>query len=344
MYFNFRGINSGTDVLGATKLGTDFYFADIESQRNYSSFVTILNPPGGSTAHVTVTYYAGGATLATDTIVVPPGQRGTTYPQKTGININTKCAFSVHSDQPVAVERPMYFTTSRSNISGAVTGAATVVGAQAPGKDWLFAEGYTGFDFHEYLVLANFDSTVTANATINLEYSNGAVNPQTVQVPPMSQVFFDVNAASDPNVFAQATTQVSAEVTSDSPIVAERQEYFLYDGAIPGGTDVMGEPGPAKVVYSFAEGYTAPGFNEFLTLQNPNTSSENVAVTLYMHNSVVSQQVVTVGPQTRVTLNINNFMYLDMKCRLLSGLLAVPLSSSALCTSIFITSLKGVRM
>ena len=66
MYFNFRGINSGTDVLGATKLGTDFYFADIESQRNYSSFVTILNPPGGSAAHVTVTYYAGGATLATD--------------------------------------------------------------------------------------------------------------------------------------------------------------------------------------------------------------------------------------------------------------------------------------
>ena len=110
MYFNYRGINSGSDVLRATQLGTDFYFADIESQRNYSSFVTVLNPPGGKTANVTVTYYAGGTILATDTIVVPPGQRGTTFPQKTGININTKCAFSVHSDQPVAVERPMYFT------------------------------------------------------------------------------------------------------------------------------------------------------------------------------------------------------------------------------------------
>jgi kumamolisin len=307
MYFNWHGINSGTDELGATKLGTDFYFADIESQRNYSSFITILNPPGGKTAHVTVTYYAGGSILATDTIVVPPGQRGTTYPQKTGININTKCAFSVHSDQPVAVERPMYFTTSRSNISGAVRGAATVVGAQAPGKDWLFAEGYTGPNFHEYLVLANSDPAVTANATINLEYSNGAVNPQTVQVPPLSQVFFDVNAASDPSVFAQATPDVSAEVTSDAPIVAERQEYFVFNGSIPGGTDVIGEPGPAKVVYSFAEGYTAPGFSEFLTLQNPTTSSESVVVTLYMHNSIISQQVVTVGPQTRSTMSINNY-------------------------------------
>jgi hypothetical protein len=33
-----------------------------------------------------------------------------------------------------------------------------------------------------------------------------------------------------------------------------------------------------------------------------------VAVTLYMQNSVVSQQVVTVGPQTRVTLNINSIV------------------------------------
>jgi Pro-kumamolisin, activation domain/Subtilase family len=308
IYFNWHGINSGTDTLGATKLGTDFYFPDIESQRNYSSFVTILNPPGGTTAHVTVTYFGGGQNLATDTIIVPPGQRGTTYPQKTGINITRQCAMSVHSDQPVVVERPMYFTTSRSNISGPVTGAATVIGAQAPGKDWLFAEGYTAANFHEYLVLANFDSTVTANATINLEYSNGAVNPSTVQVPPRSQVFFDVNAASDPTVFAQATTQVSAEVTSDAPIVAERQEYFRYDSLIPGGTDVIGDPGPAKAVYSFAEGYTASGFNEFLTLQNPNTSSETVAVTLYLKNSVMSQQVVTVGPQTRVTLNINSLV------------------------------------
>jgi len=302
MYFNWHGINSGTDALGSTKLAQDYYFADVESQRNYSSFITILNPPGGATANVTVTYVAGGTQLATKTIVVPPGQRGTTTPVAVGIN--RQCAMYVHSDQPVVVERPMYFTTSRSNISGAVTGAATVVGAQAPGTDWLFAEGYTGPNFHEYLVLANFDSTVTANATINLEYSNGAVNPNVVQVPPLSQVFFDVNAASAG--FAQSTTELSTEVTSDAPIVAQRQEYFRFNGSIPGGTDDIGEPGPAKVVYSFAEGYTASGFTEFLTLQNPNTTSETVAVTLYMANSITSQQVVTVGPQTRVTLNINS--------------------------------------
>ena len=304
MYFSWHGINSGTDALGSTKLAQDFYFADVESERNYSSFVTILNPPGRKTANVSVTYIANGSQLGTKMLSVPPGQRGTTYPQ--AIGINRQAAMYVHSDQPVVVERPMYFTTARSNIAGPVTGAATVVGAQAPGTDWLFAEGYTGANFHEYLVLANFDPTVTANVTVKLEYSNGAVNPTTVAVGPQSQYIFDVNAASA--AFPQSTTELSAEITSDAPIVVQRQEYFRFNGNIPGGTDDIGEHGPAKTIYSFAEGYTASGFTEFLTLQNPTTTSENVAVTLYMQNSIISQQVVTVGPQTRVTLNINSIV------------------------------------
>src|SRR5260370_8373875 len=166
MDFNWHGINSGTDTLGATKLGLNFYFADVESQRNYSSIVTILNPSGGATAHVTVTYIAGGTVLGTKIVVVPPGQRGTTFPQAS--NINQQCAMYVNSDQPVVVERPMYFTTSRSNISGPITGAATTVEAQAPHTDWLFTEAYTGSTFHQYLVLPTFNPTVTSTAPTTL--------------------------------------------------------------------------------------------------------------------------------------------------------------------------------
>lgn len=301
IYFSWHGINSGTDALGATKLGQDFYFADVESVRNYASFITILNPPGGQTANVTVTYYVKGAQIGTTTIVVPAGQRGTTVPSDAKVSQNA--ALHVHSDQPIAVERPTYFSTARGNINGPVTGADTVVGAQVPGTDWLFAEGYTGLNFHEYIMLANFDATLTATATVKLEYSNGAVNPVTVTVPPLSQVQFDVNNAS--SAFAQSTPELSAEVTSDNPIVAQRVEYFRFGGNIPGGTDVMGAPGPAKSSYSFAEGYTINGFSEFLTLQNPNTTAEDVAVTLYLANSISSQKIVHVGPQTRVTVNIN---------------------------------------
>ena len=111
--------------------------------------------------------------------------------------------------------------------------------------------------------------------------------------------------STEPRGFSQSTPAVSAEVSSDTPIVAQRQEYFRYNGVISGGTDVIGLPGPAKSSYSFSEGYTGKGFSEFLTLQNPSTTSQDVVVRLYLASSITTEQVVTVGPQTRVTLNIN---------------------------------------
>jgi hypothetical protein len=178
-----------------------------------------------------------------------------------------------------------------------------MTGTQTPGKEWLFAEGYTGTNFHEYLVLANFDASTTANVTVNLEYTNGVTNPTTVTVAPMSQYFFDVNRAS--TGVTGSTPEVSADVSSDAPIVAERIEYFRFNGTLPGGTDVTGEPGPAKSSYSFAEGYTATGFSEYLTLQNPNSSSQDVVVRLYLADTITTEQVVTVGAQTRMTIDVN---------------------------------------
>lgn len=50
MYFTFRGISSGSDVVGATQTSLTSYFADVPTSTGSSSFVTtflsILNPPG----------------------------------------------------------------------------------------------------------------------------------------------------------------------------------------------------------------------------------------------------------------------------------------------------------
>ena len=47
----------------------------------------------------------------------------------------------------------MYFT-----YNGAITGGHNVMGVQAPRQSWLFAEGYTGAGFDEYLTLLNPNS------------------------------------------------------------------------------------------------------------------------------------------------------------------------------------------
>ena len=122
---------------------------------------------------------------------------------------------------------------AKSSSAPALEQAIMGPGATAPGKDWLFAEGYTGAGFQEYYELANFGTTA-ANAQIKLEYTNGSTQTVAVQVPALGFIEFDVNA------HPGASASVSAEVTSDNPIVAERMMYFHFGpNHISGATDVV---------------------------------------------------------------------------------------------------------
>jgi hypothetical protein len=318
MYFDFHGIKSGTDVVGATHANnTNFYFAEGDSRQSsmtYYTYVTILNPSQTNTAHVVITYYSQGATVGTENVDVGPLQRGTGAPSFTGIH--QQVAIKVTSDIGIVVERPMYFSDNIPAAGGSTTGAASAVAATTlgsnAGSDWLFAEGYTGTNFQEYLVLANFTST-NATATVKLEYTNGTVQSVPITVNALSQYYVDVN-----NAFGHPaagcgctpTTSVSAEVTSPTAsIVVERLMYFHYGPArISGGTDAVGEAGPSShAVYAFAEGYTNTNFSEYLTLQNPNTTAETVAITLFA-DSTITQEMLQLQPHSRTTVGINGLV------------------------------------
>ena len=318
MYFNFHGIKSGTDVMGATNAAnTLFYFAEGDSRLAgptiNSTFITILNPSSTSTAHVQITYYSNGNAVESDSVNVGPLQRGTGIPR-----VHSQFAIKVTSDIGIVVERPMYFNDYVSTAGGWTSGAASAIGATTlgpnTGSDWLFAEGYTGTgtNFQEYLVLANFTNT-NAQVDVKLEYTNGTVQTVPVMVGAFSQDYFDVNNAYKHPVSGcncTPTGSVSAEVYSSTPsIVAERLMYFHYGPQfISGGTDVVGEAGPSShTVYTFAEGYTLGSFNEYLTLQNPTTAAETVAVTLFADNTIVQEQL-QLPPQSRSTVFINNLV------------------------------------
>lgn len=313
MYFNRASdlSSSGTDVLCATKdTSTSFYFAAGDSTQTSSDstreFITILNPSSTTTANITAKFYSNGL-VDTETAAVLPLHRGTIQPTYRG-----QAAIQVTSDTGVVVERPIYYKgIAVPTAGGTVTGAASTVAATTPGTDWLFAEGHTADNFQENLVLANFGTSATS-ATINLEYTNGSVQSVPVTVNAESQLTFDVNNAYLHPIagFSGTTTaDVSIEVTSTSAIVAERVMFFHYKGTISGVTDVVGEPGPsAHSTYSFAEGYTLNSFEEWLTLQNPNASSEVVAITLFFDSTIV-QKEVTLPAHSRTTFNINNIVF-----------------------------------
>jgi endoglucanase len=314
MYFNALGTNSGSDVIGLTKLGTTFYFGDLaEGEQpgggSYSSFLTILNPVGGQTANVTATYYSGGAAITSQSVVVAGGSRGTIFPK----GVTARSVVVVTSDQPVAVERPTYFSNINGGQAGTVSGGADVIGVQKLSNDWLFAEGYTAQRFQENLVVANVDpANQPASVTITLEFPGGSTKVSTITVNPNSQVIWNVNA----NVPAPGNS-VSAEVTSTGAnILVEREMFFRYQHnangrslTSVGGSDVLGQFGPAAANnYAFAEGYTNVGYDQWLTIQNPTTAPETITISLVNEAGGYYATAVTVVAHSRYTIDVTGMI------------------------------------
>ena len=315
MYFDFSyngtATSSGSDVIGMTTLGSTFYFGDLATGTqlggSYASFIAVLNPPGRPMATVTATYYANGKNVGLQSINVAGGARGTIAPNQASPALPARVAVVVTSNQPVAVERPTYFGHVTEGVAGSVSGAADVIGVQALSNDWLFAEGYTGGKFQENLVIANVDPTsATATVTMTLEFPNGTTQTANFNVPPKSQYVYNVNAAG-------GGQSVSAEVKSNgAQIVAEREMFFQYSHIANGrtlnavgGTDVLGQSGPAALSnYSFAEGYVNVGYDEWLTIQNPTSSSETMTVGLVNAKGTVYVFQLVVGAHTRSTVDM----------------------------------------
>lgn len=318
MYFHYQGVSSGSDVMGATGLSTTAYFADIQTQgSSITSFLTILNPPGGSTANIVAHYYSGGAQVGTQNLTVAAGTRGTISPNGTGLPPHV--AVVVISDQPVLIERPSYFNTVVEGSAGTISSANSVVGQQQLHSNILFAEGYTGSGFQEYLALANVSATAT-NATVKLEYQNGHTQTVITSIAAYSQTFLDVNQLAqhptgtcDTNP-CSITPEVSADIQANTSIVAERQMYFHYHlsgstQTATGGTDVIGGDGStSNTIYNFAEGYSNTGYNEWLTLQNPTGNAETLYITIVNGLGRTYTASVNVGAVSRGTVNITSLV------------------------------------
>src|SRR5947209_13229545 len=129
-----------------------------------------------------------------------------------------------------------------------------------------------------------------------------------LHVSAYSQLVWNVNAA-----VGVTSQEVSAEISSTGArIVVEREMFFHYNGhglAATGGSDTIGRVGPATAtVYSFAEGYTNTGYNEWLTLQNPTGKPETINVTLANGLGQSFSQSFQVGAHSRFTIDITGLM------------------------------------
>ncbi|HEY4385766.1 MAG TPA: hypothetical protein VGN34_15020, partial [Ktedonobacteraceae bacterium] len=158
----------------------------------------------------------------------------------------------------------------------------------------------------------------TANVTINIEYDNGTKKTFTVPVPSLSQVIWNVNQNTTPG-------NISADVSATGAnIVVQRQLFYQYNHTIAqkngfqvtarGGSDIIGQVGPASTTtYNFAEGYNNKGYNEWLTLQNPTSSTETIYLTLVNgYGRVYSPPGIQVPAASRHTVDVTAMVLQSM--------------------------------
>ena len=285
-------------------LSKSFYFAEGSTRSNavdgvFDEYLCMMNP-GDSAATVGVTYMMTDGNQRSETYGVAARSR-MTVDVRADVGSGQDVSIMAKSDKPIVAERSMYF-----DYHGKWAGGDAVVGATAPNSRWYFAEGTTRDNprdgsFDEYICLMNPGDT-QATATINYVVGGGegtapVATPGTVTIPSHSRVTRDV--AQD----VGREKDVSAVVTSDVPIVAERPIYFDYHGSVSGGDTSIGALDPAQD-FEFAEGCTYPWANEWLSIANLGAVNANVTLTYHIAGGSEATQSIVVGALDRQTVNV----------------------------------------
>ncbi len=318
IYFTFLGNTpGGSDIIGQTQTAMSFTFANGETLPGFYTFITALNPIGQPAATVTVSYFSGGALIGQSSMTIPAGQRNTLVANNT-LGTGKSFYIQVDSNQPVVVERPMYFRTAVAGVGNVVQGGSSVQGV-TPTTSWYYAGGNTGSPnapSQENLVLANPDvnsSGTPAAVTITYALPGGVTRNVNVSVPAKSQLVENVNT----DVGASSLVAMKVVSTNGIPIASERQQFFSNPSLVPvpTGVDVVGvTPGSSSLpaVYSFAEGHLGNNFAETITLFNPNNMPASAAVTFFVTRGgtrFLSQVTVNIPAMSVSQVNANNFLF-----------------------------------
>lgn len=292
MYFFYRSFfesEGGHNVMGSPTLRQSFYFPYGSTISNRNSIVadqylTIMNPnPTAGLAKIS--YYGFTATVNDDgSLTVPdpirqsdgaeiiryitlPANSRTTVrvhdeasaenPGGLGRVSDLAIATKVETSLPTLVERPIYFDYKRGISNGIVA-----IGAEAPKRLWLFAEGYTGRqpDRAPNVTQPNwtdgYDQYFSPDLAIFNPHGRPIVVYITYQFPDPTQnrslavivgnrSVYQFNLLDTPAPRGAGTNQafsLKVESSDGAGIVVERTMYTLYRGAVAtsGGHTAIG--------------------------------------------------------------------------------------------------------
>jgi hypothetical protein len=272
MYFTYRGVWKGCTVTsGATAPSETWYFAEGCTRAGFEEWLLLGNPADAGVS-ATVHFVLEDGSVISVAVDLPPRSRRTVFVNG-AVGRERDVSTHVEATAPICAERVMYF-----NYYGLWPGGHASSGLDRPRKTYLFAEGYTGDGFQEWLTLyAPRESSGENGSEVTLDCLFQGGEEQTFQVhldPDKRHTLYI-------NDMVGAGKDVSLQLSADEPFLAERPMYFNYLGVCRGGHVSKGVEAPGAHWY-LAEGTTRPGYYTYLCLMNP--GQEDAAVEIdYVH-------------------------------------------------------------
>jgi hypothetical protein len=239
MYFNYQGKDGGHDSIGASSPSNTWFFAEGYTGDTFDTWVLLQNPNDG-TATVTLSFMKPDGSITKQQVSVAGRKRYSVHVDTVPGLEATDVSTQVDSDLPIIAERAMYF-----NYQGRKGGHATI-GAAAPNQQWFIAEGYTGGEFDEYVLLVN-PGDAAASVDVVFMRPDGVKVSRKVEMGPHSRYTIHVDEIEN-----LGSTEVSTKVDATAPIVVELAEYFNFRG-LTDGNNAIGSCQPSTDWY-FAEG------------------------------------------------------------------------------------------
>jgi hypothetical protein len=287
---NLQEYLNGTNPKGTFKR----YLAEGAANSFFTTRFAVFNPSDQSRLVYLEFLGANGQTRSHTVGLFPHGWGSVTLTDWTGEQPDKDFSTVIESDGEVVVDRTMSWDQSGY-------GSHAEIAMTAPGTTWYLAEGSTGGAFDLFYLLQNPGDTA-ANVTVNyLLPPPAAPIVKTYAIAPKSRrtIYVDTEGAD------LAATDVSAKITSDQPILAERAMYF----STPTQPFAAGHEGAAveapATSWFFAEGATGSFFDLFLLLANAEATDATVQVTYLLPIGPPLVKAYPVKARSRLTINVD---------------------------------------
>jgi hypothetical protein len=281
---------------------TTWYLAEGSTGGAFDLFYLLQNP-GDTAANVTIKYLRPApAAPVVKTYVVQPKSRRTIWVDQEGPELSaTDLSAKITSDQPILVERAMYFSTPTQAFAAGHEGAAVT----APATNWFLAEGATGSFFDLFVLVANAEST---DAQIKVSYllPNGAA-PVVKNYTVAANSRLTINVDGEDPKLVDTPVSTIVESTNAVPVIVERAMWWpspnWYEAHLSAGATTTG------TTWALAEGFvqSVPGseVETYILIANTSAAAGTADVTVYLSDLTSQTMNVRLDPNSRVSVNVS---------------------------------------